>query len=116
VLSEPVSANWLGISISDDSSALSQMNPRLTWRETDGPPGVLRSIYAASLRYRYSRGGLPAGQRNSLTSSLTGACQGRLRAPVPLEADAYFRGEKFAGTRILLYWLTIIACALGRNA
>ena len=41
---------------------------------------------------------------------------GRLRAPVPLEADAYFRGEKFAGTRILLYWLTIMACALGRNA
>jgi len=41
---------------------------------------------------------------------------GRLHAPVPHEADAYFRGEKFAGTRILLYWLTIIACALGRNA
>ena len=41
---------------------------------------------------------------------------GRLQAPVPHEADAYFSGEKFAGTRILLYWLTIIACALGRNA
>jgi hypothetical protein len=41
---------------------------------------------------------------------------GRPRAPVLREADAYFRGEKFAGTRILLYWLTIIACALGRNA
>jgi hypothetical protein len=29
---------------------------------------------------------------------------------------SYFRGEKLAGTRILLYWLTIIAWALGRNA
>ncbi len=28
----------------------------------------------------------------------------------------YFKGEKLAGTRILLYWLTIIAWALGRNA
>ena len=51
-----------------------------------------------------------------LASSLIWACQENQAAPVPHEADAYFRGEKFAGTRILLYWLTIIACALGRNA
>ena len=56
------------------------------------------------------------GTSRMLTSSLTGACQENQAAPVPLEADAYFRGEKFAGTRILLYWLTIMACALGRNA
>ena len=30
--------------------------------------------------------------------------------------NLYFKGEKFAGTRILLYWLTIMACAFGRNA
>jgi very-short-patch-repair endonuclease len=35
----------------------------------------------------------------------------RRRSPPP-----YLRGEKLAGTRILLYWLTIIACAFGRNA
>jgi hypothetical protein len=29
--------------------------------------------------------------------------------PIRYETDAYFRGEKLAGTRILLYWLTIIA-------
>jgi hypothetical protein len=46
---------------------------------------------------------------------LTGACQEQA-APVPHATDAYFRGEKLAGTRILLYWLTIIAWALGRNA
>jgi hypothetical protein len=28
----------------------------------------------------------------------------------------YFSGENLAGMRILLYWLTIIACAFGRNA
>ncbi len=38
------------------------------------------------------------------------------KLPARYEIDAYFRGEKLAGTRILLYWLTIIACAFGRNA
>jgi hypothetical protein len=47
---------------------------------------------------------------------MTWACQDDQAALVTHEADAYFRGEKFAGTRILLYWLTIIASALGRNA
>jgi hypothetical protein len=40
----------------------------------------------------------------------------KLGRPGPARCRCYFRGEKFAGTRILLYWLTIIACALGRNA
>ena len=56
------------------------------------------------------------GTATMLTSSLTGACQENQAAPVPHEADAYFSGEKLAETRILLYWLTIIACALGLNA
>jgi hypothetical protein len=30
--------------------------------------------------------------------------------------NLYFKGEKFAGIRILLYWLTIMAWAFGRNA
>ena len=50
-------------------------------------------------------------------SSLMGHTRESQVAPILRAADdAYFSGEKFAGTRILLYWLTIIACALGRNA
>jgi hypothetical protein len=33
-----------------------------------------------------------------------------------LPSGAHFKGEKLAGVRILLYWLTTIAWAFGRNA
>jgi hypothetical protein len=41
----------------------------------------------------------------------------RILIPLPVPGrSGYFKGEKLAGVRILLYWLTTMAWALGRKA
>ena len=64
----------------------------MRWRTGDTAPSALIAVSVAFVMGR--------NKRPALTTS----------------SGTYFKGEKLAGVRILLYWLTIIAWALGRNA